>query len=361
MDPEQVKKQLLHRRLSPALTGADFLSTGSMMLNLACTDHAERGFARGYYYLIVGDTRSGKTFLTLTCLAEAALNPHFNKHRFIHDDAEQGALMDIRRFFGAQVAARIEPPERDGHGQPVYSRKVEDFYRHLDNAVKVGRPFIYILDSQDSLDSNAAEDKFQEQMKDMEEGREITGSYTDGKAKIHSSNLRRYLQDLKNTGSILIVVNQTRDKMGARYSVKTRSGGWALPFYATIEIWSSIEEEIFKTVHGKKRSQGIRAQIKVRKNRVNGKDRSVVIPIYYSYGIDDVGSCVDFLLEEKHWYVSKKGGLIVAPEFRCKLPRERLIQQILTRHAQRDLGAIVEQVWCEIEKALNLSREPRYV
>jgi RecA/RadA recombinase len=358
---ENLKKKIRQRRPERTLTGADFLSTGSMMLNLALTDHPERGFAKGYYYLLVGDTKSGKTFLTLTCLAEAAINPHFKEHRFIHDNVEQGALMDFSRFFGPRMAARVEAPARLRSGRPVYSRKIEDFYYHLDDACKVGRPFIYILDSQDCLDSDAAEDKFEEQKRDSRAGKDTTGSYGDGKAKVHSGNLRRFILYLQDSGSIILIVNQTRNKIGRlRFPQKTRSGGDALPFYATMEIWSSVIGPILKTVRGKKRSQGVLSRLDVHKNRVSGKDRSVVVPIYTSYGIDDIGSCVDYLIDEAHWKTTDKGGLIKAPEFKFVGQRERLIQHILQGKMQKDLGALVQQVWEEIEDAVALHREPRY-
>jgi len=75
-----------------------------LLLNLACTGNPNGGFFKGHYFQIVGDSTSGKTFLSLTCLAEANINKHFEDYRFIFDDGEGGALMDLTKFFGAGVA-----------------------------------------------------------------------------------------------------------------------------------------------------------------------------------------------------------------------------------------------------------------
>ena len=161
MKTKDIKKALRKKKKIRVLSSKDFLGTGSTLLNLACTGKPFCGFAKGKYYFIVGDSISGKTFLSLTCLAEADLNPNFDKYRFIFDNAEDGALMDIKKFFGLGVSNRIECPGVDKEGyNRKYSTTIEEFYYHVDDAIKRGRPFIYILDSMDSLSSEAEQDKF---------------------------------------------------------------------------------------------------------------------------------------------------------------------------------------------------------
>lgn len=162
VDTDKVKKALRKKRSKPVIAASDFLSTGSTVLNLACSGRPDGGFVKGYYILLVGDSRSGKTFLSLTCLAEANLNKNFKDYRFIYDNAESGALMDIKRFFGSGVAQRMEPPARDKEGNPVFSSTIQDFYFHVDDANKdpLQKPYIYILDSMDALDSDEDAKKF---------------------------------------------------------------------------------------------------------------------------------------------------------------------------------------------------------
>jgi len=348
MKTEDIKKLLRHRKKDKILKTTDFVSTGSSMLNLACTDDSETGFAKGHYYLIVGTSQSGKTFLSLTCLAEAARNVNFQNYQFIYDDVEHGALMDIEKFFGKAVKNRLKV---------VHSYTIEDFYYRLDSLASKKTLFIYILDSMDALTSRSEIKKFKQQKKAYQDERETPGSYGDGKAKINSQNLRCVINPLKETGSILIIINQTRDKLTG-FGGKTRSGGNALQFYACLEIWSDVKKLLSKTYKGKLRAQGVLCTLRVRKNRFRGKDRTIEVPIYYSYGIDDIGSCVDFLLSEKHW--KKRGGNIIAPEFEFEGNRSKLVQLISTENMEKDLSMLVKDTWLEIEHAVIIKRKPRY-
>ena len=354
MKTEDIKKALRRKRKEEKLTVKDFLSTGSTLLNLACTGHPERGFAKGRYYFIVGDSISGKTWLSLTCLAEAAINSNFKNHRFIYDNGEDGALMDIGRFFGESVADRMEMPGKD------YSFTIEEFYYNVDDAIKKGDPFIYILDSMDSLSSEPEAAKFDEHKKAHREHKKSKGSVGDGKAKVNSGNLRRVIgRPLKGSGSILIIINQTRDNILALpfQSKKTRSGGHALHFYACLEMWSSVAGRIEKTVKGKKRQLGVECKIKVKKNRITGRERTVTVPIYHSFGIDDIGSCVDYLIEEGCW---KEGSEINAKGLGIKGSRKKLIRLIEHQGLEKDLHELVGDVWNEIEDACVIKRKKRY-
>lgn len=356
-ETDNIKAALTKKKKERGLRSRDLLHTGSTLLNLACTDKPEGGFTKGRYFFIVGDSSSGKTFLGLTCLAEAAKNPHFNQYRFVYDNAEDGALMDIERFFGKEVTARLEPPAMEG-GLPVFSSTIEEFYYHVDDALESDRPCIYILDSMDALSSEDEGSKFQVQKTAHRKGKEAAGSYGDGKAKKNAAGLRQLLPRLRETGSILIVLNQTRDNLGFGFEKKTRSGGHALRFYATLEIWLSVVEKLTKTVKGKKRQLGIISRVKIKKNRVTGKERSVQVCIYHSYGIDDIGSCIDYLIEEKHW--KSQGGTIKAPEFDFSGTREQLVKLIEDENSEVDLRRIAGRVWNEIEDACGLSRKRRY-
>lgn len=367
MKTKDAKKMLRKRKKKRKLKHGDFVSTGSTVLNLACTNHPYRGFAKGHYYFMVGDSKSGKTFLSLTCLSEASYNSNFDNYRFIYDNAEEGAMMDIKKFFGKQVYKRMEPPARayaqSGPEAPIFSETVEDFYFHLDDAIKKGAPFIYILDSMDSISSRAEQDKFVKTKRAVRGQKEdIAGSFGDGKAKVNSATLRQFIRPLERTKSILIIINQTRDNLGFGFKKKTRSGGHALTFYATIELWSSIKKKIKRTVRGKKRTIGAQCKIDINKNRILGRERDgnegILIPIYYSYGIDDIGSCVDFLVDEGYW--KKKKNIITAPELNWQGPRAGLIREIELETYEKDLRDLVWDLWKEIEEACVVDRKKRY-
>lgn len=336
------------------------LSTGSTLLNLACTDRPDVGLLPGHFYYLVGDSSSGKTWLTMTLFAEASINPLYKDYRFIHDNAEHGALMDLRRYFGDEMADRVEPP-KGTCDDPIYSTTVEEFAYRMMDAFDADKPFIYILDSMDALDSEADVDKFEEDRKAFEKGKEASGSYGMAKAKKNSDLLRKIRNRLTKDGkSILVVISQTRANVGfgAQFNPKTRSGGKALTFYAALEIWTSVAGHKKTTYEGKPIEQGIICQARIRKGRVTGKDRTVEFPIYHSSGLDDIGGCIDYLIDWKHWEGTEK--MVTAPEFSFKGHKERLIAKIQDECLEGKLRDVVSDVWKKIEEACAVPRKNPY-
>jgi RecA/RadA recombinase len=366
---DDIKKALTKtgkKRLEPVKDN-ELLKTGCTALDLAISGRRAGGFAKGHYFWMCGDSRSGKTFLMLTCLAEASINPEFDDYRFIYDNGENGALMDMERYYGGRMASRLEPPAVDDDGDPVFSEEIEDFYFNLDDALteceKGGRPFIYLLDSMDALDSKYNEAKFQEAKKAARKGTKAKGDYGDGKAKINSTRLRRVVARLRATGSILIILSQTRDNINAGMfeEQQTHAGGRALKFYATVQLWSSVGSRIKKTVKGREMVIGVHCRVKTKKNRLTGKERVVEFPIYYDSGIDDIGGMVDFLTYWKHWPTAKGGMVDATVDFDdVKMRREELIRWIEDNDLREDLEDIVEAAWADIEKRLAVGRKSKY-
>lgn len=347
------REHLLAKRDKPVLSPEGAISSGSTLLNLACTDLPHVCFFKGGYYYLVGDSSSGKTWTSLSCFAEACQNPAFRDYRLILDDVEGGALMDIAHYFGKAVAKRMEK---------LCSRTIQKFYYNLQDALDQKTPFIYVLDSQDALDSISSKKKFSEQREAAEKGEKEVGSYGDGKAKYHSENIRWVLSGLRRTKSILIIIGQTRDNLGMGFEKKTRSGGKALRFYANLEIWTSVKGKIKKFVRGKDRTIGAQCLAEVKKNRVTGKigkDRSVLIPIYYDLGIDDIGSCVDFLIAEKHWERVSK-SIYDAKDIMFQGSRDKIINYIEEEDLETKIRKIVAKVWKEIEDESLPHRKRRY-
>lgn len=355
---DQIKAFKSESAAPPVFKPKNLLSTGSTLLNLACSGDPFGGFLKGHYYWLVGDSSSGKTFFSMTCFAEALRSKQFKDYRLIYDNVEDGMLMDVERLFGRKVAERIEPPSKDEKGRPRFSFMVEEFYYHLDEAINEGHPFIYVLDSLDSLSSKLEVEKFDAHKKAHYKGTKAPGSYGDGKAKKNSEGLRKACNGLRKTKSILIVISQTRDSLGFGFETKTHSGGRALRFYATVEIWSSVLGSLKTEVNGKKRKLATEIGLQIKKNRLTGKLHKVQTLIYPSYGIDDIGSCIDYLVDERWW--KKNKGIIEASEFGGKFLRDVLIQEIEKKGEEDKLRSIVGQCWNEIEKKCDLNRKPRY-
>ena len=269
------------------------LSTGSTILNVHLTDDPRYGLAKGTFHHFVGASGSGKTFLTLTCFAEASISKTFNDYRLIFDNAENGALMDFDRFFGTKAAHRIEE---------VNSDRVEEFYDRCYKLMDRGDRFVMVVDSHDALSSSEEMALMSKHRKARAEGKTESGSYGDGKAKKNSVNLRGLVRDIRKSGSIVIMISQERDNIGfdAMFNPNTVSGGRALKFYSHTQIWMRNKGKIKKTVRGKARTLGQNTGVKITKNRFTGiESDTCLIPILWSMGIDDAGGIFDYLLAEK--------------------------------------------------------------
>jgi hypothetical protein len=302
------------------------------------------------------------TWLTLTCLAEAQLHPVFSKYEPHFINVEGGILMDIEHYFGKKVADRLIEHNLE---------TIQEFYRLLyDLLVKQKKKIILILDSENALDNLAAKKKFKDNKALAEKGEKESGSYGDGKAKYHSENIRWVLSAIRKTESIAIFIGQSRDNVNAFgfADKKTKSGGRALSFYANLEMQSSVGKPIKKIIRDKPREVGTTVIVQVRKNRVTGKvgkARSAVIPIYHGHGIDDVGSIVDFLIEEKYFEEmepdDKKRKQYKVPEIDLVGTRGTIIRFVEEQNALEVFQDMAGKVWKEIEnECLLVNRKPRY-
>jgi recombination protein RecA len=340
----------------PSIEKSDYLSTGSTLLNLACTGMPDCGFAKGMYFWMAGDSSSGKTMLALTLLAEAANNKNWDDYELIFDDVEGGALMDMEAFFGKKMSSKVEI---------IHSEIAEQFYFGLDDRlalVEQGKaaPFLYLLDSMDALSTDYEGKKFGERKQAFRDGKKAPGDYGDGKAKINSTWIRTIVSRLRDTKCSLIVLSQTRDNIGGTIydPPSTTAGGRALKFYATLQLWSVVGSKLVKTVNGKKRQIGVNTRFTVKKNRMSGREWSVEIPIYYSVGIDDIGSCVDFLVDEKYW--SRAGDTIDAHDIGVRARKPHLIAAIEKQGLEFNLRQTVAEVWRDIADKCQEVRKSRY-
>lgn len=332
------------------------ISSGSTLLNLALSGMSKGGFATGKVANIIGDSHSGKTLLSLTILAEMAKSSRFDDYLFIYDDVEAALEFDVAKIFGQKVKDRILPPQYDEDREPRSSDTIEEFQYNVMQLLKGDKPFIYILDSLDALDSDDDVKKMDENIIARQKGNKEKGSYNMSKPKKMSEMFRRIVRKLKKGNSLLIVVSQTRDNINPMsFQTKTRSGGRALEFYSSFIMWMAVAKKHKK--HD--RMVGIDCKIKVSKSKLTGKMREVTIPIYTNYGIDETGSCIDWLETEGHW--KKKGNKIKALEFKVCMLREKLIQYIESSpEKQKKLRHIMADMWERIEKSLELNRKPRY-
>jgi len=337
-----------------------YLSSGSTLLNLLLSDKYDGGYETGGYVLAMGTSRSGKSLLTLQALAEAANSSVFDGYTLYHDDSERGASEGLKNLFGTKTEERINSPAYDENGLPQPSAQVEEFFFRIDDICDKGKPFIYVLDSFDSLTTDDEEGKFDDLKKAHRAGKQISGTYGLSKAKAFSTYMRKIVGPIRDTNSILFGISQAKDNISFGYGEKyTRAGGTALRYYATCEIMVDIVEAIKKTVAGNPRHIGNRVKVTANKNRQTGSRGVILISIYDSHGVDDLGDIIHYLTEtENHW--KKSGQKMIAPEFDFEGTPEKFISMIEEQNREDELKQLCQKVWLEIKDKSALGRKKKY-
>lgn len=323
--------------------------TGSTTFNLECSGRIEGAFLLGKIINLIGDSHAGKTLLALTIFAECYMKSVFDNFRFIFDDVEAANEFDIGYLFGKGTEDRIETDIR--------SKTIEDLNDNIARLLEGDKPFIYVLDSFDGLTSEAATEKDQENRKKREKGNETKGSYGDGKAKKASEMFSLRTQDLHDHGSMIIIISQTRDNIGfgAQFTPKVRSGGKALKFYSFHEIWLACEKKEKKG----KRTFITNVQAKLTKNKLTGRHGEAYFPILFDYGVDNITSCINFLMDEGDWTGTKKA--INTKGFTSdKISRNNLIELIEHDNLEDKLYRVCQTTYDNVIESLKPNRKKKY-
>jgi recombination protein RecA len=361
-DLKDVAEQVRSTSKKPVKKEKDYaratIPTGLTTLNLALDDNPHYGYRRGSVVNIIGDTHTGKTTLAMLCFAACAHDKDLKDHHLIYDSAEPLIGLDIEKLYGKRTRRRVKPmhPDKD----PKYSRTVEDFMFGLMNLLDRDEPFVLVLDSLDALTSEDDLEHVEAKRKAWEKGKDTSGSYGMAKAKNMSIMFRNIADRIEQTDSLVIVISQTRDNINPMsFKKKTRSGGKALDFYAHIIMWLAHKGKIDKTVNKKKHVVGNKTLLKIDKNKYTGKQRRAEFDTYYDYGVDDIGSMVDWMLDNGVWD-KKKGGAIDAEGVDLSGKRDELVQQIEKNDLEDGLKVLVATAWQGIEDSLRLGRKSRF-
>ena len=364
---ETPNEEPMQRAFVPERVNSEnYLSSGLTLLNLATTNNPDCFVEKGTYDLFVGQSGSGKSFLATQILAEAANNPNFDGYELIYDDVEHGCLFDIEQMFGKKLAKRLRAPRQDESGAPICSSTVEDFFFNIDDFQDAKKPFVYVLDSMDSLTSSSSDVKFEEnkaqRRADLDKGREttqLTQGYGDGKAKQISGNLRRVVKRLPDTGSILIIICQVRENITGYGPKFVRSGGQALKFFAHEEFWLYNIKPLTRMMDKKERQYGHLTRIDLVKNRITGMKSSVEFPILIGAGIADADSCLDWLCEEGRVVrPARCNGLFDYPTLGLKLNRDAMIAKM--EEDFTPFKADITEAWKSILQAISCTRKRKY-
>jgi recombination protein RecA len=352
---ESMKREVAHEKDKQEL-----LSTGSTLLNLALSNNPRGGLQKGKLVNIIGDSGVGKTLISLSILAEACRDENYKDFDLVLRDCEARNNFPVERLFGSKLAEKLNETSVDDSGEYIKYEYVEEYFSELSQIAQKGSA-IHILDSLDALGDKASADAWEDSTKAISEGKDTKGSYGMTKQKYLSNALQQSCRLIDKSDIVAIIISQTRDKIDASFiKMQTRSGGRALKFYCNHEIWVARAKTLYKTVNGKKRKIGMEVKFKIEKNSLTGLQSEIVVPVYYSYGIDDVGSCVDYLCSEGYW---KSGaGKVLAPEFfEERVTREKLIQTIDNDdELYEKLIDLTGVVWNDILSKCVIKRKKKY-
>lgn len=161
---------------------------------------------------------------------------------------------------------------------------------------------------------NLPENYTQAQFKQIVGGHEQPGE----RAKICSRELRKLNSIMEETNCTVVILNQTRAKIGGyapmgQQALTTAGGGNALPFYASCRIETKTQMKIEKKITAKKKKiLGINVKLKNVKNKTHRPFvDSENIQLLFDKGINPISGLLSCLLDAERLEMKGAGNFVV--------------------------------------------------